>query len=100
MADENGYPCLSKIPKPTIVDLRAALVRRVKREAARRIEAIAPIWRQMNDGRWPTVEGTARFAAIDAIRAASNTIEAEIAGASAKDLKAIDLANHPLWPVE
>ncbi|WP_313801007.1 hypothetical protein [Sphingobium sp.] len=100
IAGENGYPCLAKVSKPTVAETRAALVRRVKREAARRIEAIAPIWRQINDQRIATPEGAARFIAIDTVRAASSAIEAEIETGTAKDLKAIDLANHPLWPAE
>ena len=53
-------------------DLAAAAIRS---EASRRINAISPPWRQLNDARDPTPEGDARFAAIDAVRAASNAIE-------------------------
>ncbi|ATI81458.1 MerR family transcriptional regulator [Sphingobium yanoikuyae] len=107
-ADADGMPCIRRDTQ-TLAMRRATFIARTKREAARRIEAVAPLWRQMNDiragdaGTATDAEGqaaSARFALIDAIRAASNAIEAQIAGATAKDLKAIDLANHPLWPVE
>lgn len=96
-ADSCGKPRASR---PTIDARRAAALRAVKREASRRIEAIAPIWRQLNDQRAPTPESDARFHAIDAIRAASNMIEADIAGLSAAALDALDFAAHPLWPAE
>ncbi len=50
----------------------------VKAEAARQILEVAPLWKQLNDIREPTPEGDARLAAIDAIRAQSNTDEALI----------------------
>lgn len=50
----------------------------IKMEAARQIEKISPWWRQNNDIRNPTPEGTARFAAIDAIREKSNEDEANL----------------------
>ncbi|ATI79452.1 hypothetical protein [Sphingobium yanoikuyae] len=109
IADDDGRPCLAPVVQPTLAQLRARAIARTKREAARRIEAVAPLWRQMNDIRDRDADiatnaqaqaATIRFAAIDAIRAASNAIEADIATATAKTLKAIDLAAHPLWPVE
>jgi len=100
--DDDGRPCLAPVPRVTLAQLRARAVARTKREAARRIEAIAPLWQQLNDSRahpqLPEVE--ARFAAIDAVRAASNAIETKIAGLSAASLAALDIANHPLWPSE
>lgn len=54
----------------------------IKAEAARRIEGIAPLWRQTNDIRQPSSEGTARFTAIDAVRAWSNQLEATAAAAT------------------
>ncbi|MGE4323555.1 MAG: hypothetical protein AB7E60_11065 [Sphingobium sp.] len=84
----------------TIDARRAALARQVKREAARRIGDIAPIWRQLNDQRAPSAESAARFARIDAVRAASDAIEREIAAAPATTIDAIAIALHPLWPAE
>lgn len=59
-----------------------ALLIAIKAEAARRIEAIAPLWRQTNDIRQPSADGTARFAAIDAVRVWSNQLEANAAAAT------------------
>lgn len=50
----------------------------IKAQAERDCLAVAPLWQQLNDVRKPTPEGAARFAAIDAIRAASNKAEADI----------------------
>jgi len=95
----DGRPAINR-PVATVAAHRAALIRRVKREAARRIETAAPIWRQLNDQRAPSPAGDARFAAIDAIRAASDAIEAQIATLGADALAALDVAAHPLWPQE
>jgi hypothetical protein len=97
VAGEGGAPRIDR-PRVTRSIQRAAAVRQVKREAARRIEAIAPVWRQLNDARVPSGEGAARFAAIDAVRAASDAIEAEIATLTLAALKALDIASHPAWP--
>lgn len=77
---------------------RAALLRAIKHEAARRIEAIAPLWRQLNDARAPTPQSAARFAAIDAIRGASALIEQDLAATADKGLRGFPVADHPLWP--
>lgn len=60
---------------------RARALAGIKAEAATRIEAFAPQWRQSNDLRQPSPEGAARFARIDAIRAWSNQAETAIATA-------------------
>lgn len=98
-AGSDGAP-RARMPSLTIAQRRAMAVRQVKREAARRIDGIAPIWRQLNDQRAPSDAGAARFAAIDAVRAASDAIEAQIAGAAKAALVALDIPNHPLWPAE
>jgi hypothetical protein len=72
----------------------------IKREAERRIEAISPPWRQLNDLREPSDAGAARFAAIDAVRAASDAIEAVLAKAPAAALDGFPVADNPLWPRE
>lgn len=84
--------------RPDKAAQQAKLLAIVRREAATRIEAISPIWRQLNDQRDPSPAGAARFAAIDSVREASNAIEHEIGTASARDLGLLDIANHPLWP--
>lgn len=105
-AGDNGKPRLRR-PSASIPARRAALIRQVKREASRRITAIAPIWQQLNDMRaastYPPLIGTpasARFDAIDAVRTASDAIEAQISAADDAALAAIDIANHPAWPKE
>lgn len=95
VAAGNGRP---QVRRASLDDRRAAAVRGVRKQAACRITAIAPIWRQLNDQRDPSTAGQARFVAIDAIRAASDQIEALIVAADADALEAIDIANHPLWP--
>ncbi len=96
-ADSHGRP---RAARPTVEARRAALIRRVKREAADRIAYIAPVWRQLNDQRSPSPQAEARFAAIDAVRAASDAIEAEVATLSAAAIDAFPLTSHPLWPAE
>lgn len=98
-AGDNGKPRIRR-PVVTTAMRRVALARQVKRETARRIEAVAPIWRQLNDQRAPSPAGAARFAAIDAIRAASDAIEAEIDQLGADALAGFAVADHPLWPAE
>lgn len=98
-ADGDGKP-RARVASHTIAQRRAIAVRQVKREAARRIEAISPVWRQVNDQRAPSDDGAARFAAIDAVRAASDAIEGEIAGATRAALVALNVPHHPLWPAE
>lgn len=77
---------------------RAQLVAAIKREAARRIDQVAPIWRQLNDARAPSPEGARRFAQVDAIRAASNAIEALLADVADRDLGAFPVSENPAWP--
>lgn len=57
---------------------KADAIERVKKDAEDEILKIAPLWKQINDIREPTVEGAARLAAINAIRAKSNEDEALI----------------------
>lgn len=91
--------------KPKIVrvrvdadELRASTVAQIRREAARRIEEISPVWRQLNDTREPSEDGARRFARIDAIRAASNAIERDLAEIPANDLALFPVRDHFLWP--
>lgn len=58
------------------------LIAQIKAEAARRIEAFAPLWRQINDLADPTDPGAIeRRAKIDAVRAWSNEVEGLLAAA-------------------
>lgn len=62
---------------------RSTLIGAVKREAARRIDEIAPLWRQLNDLHEPESAGAIdRRNQINAIRQWSNDVEAEIAEAT------------------
>jgi len=90
-----------------------------KSEARRRILAIASLERQANDNAAMALASAVlrigakhdvlddivtaainRRERIDAIRAASNAIEAVIARMPAANLKAFDASTHPLWPRE
>lgn len=77
---------------------RDAAAEDIRQEAARRIAAISPIWRQLNDQRQPSPEGDARFAAIDAVRAASSEIEAAMREMPAAELETFDAASADGWP--
>ncbi|VVT07380.1 hypothetical protein [Erythrobacter sp. EC-HK427] len=96
-ADKAGKPML-QVPRFSADARRAELVKAVKIEAARRINAVAPMWRQLNDSREPSPEGAARFAQIDAIRQASALIEEDIGSAAAASLGDYPIAANPLWP--
>jgi hypothetical protein len=105
VAGADGRPTLTPPARPTTDARRAALVALVKEQAATRIFAVAPIWRQLNDARdLPSATGAARtaiearYAAIDAIRAASGALEARITGLSARALAQLDIAAPSHWP--
>ncbi|MCC6478071.1 MAG: hypothetical protein IT552_02540 [Sphingomonadaceae bacterium] len=70
----------------------------IKAEAARRIDAIMPLHRQLNALRAgdDSIETCADFASIDAIRVASNLIEQDMLASD--DPEAFPVATHPLWP--
>lgn len=95
LANDTGRPVMAR--GPSAEQQRAALVSAIKAEARRRIETISPPWRQLNDSRDPSPAGAARFAAIDAIRAASDRIERQLQATSAADLATFDIFIHPLW---
>lgn len=95
----DGHPRIERPAGPTVAAQRARQIARVKREATRRIEIVAPLWRQLNDVRAPKSAGAReRFAAIDAIRAASDVIERAIAAMTGAQIAALDVAGHPAWP--
>jgi hypothetical protein len=104
-AGADGLPVAVKPATPSLDQRRARAAAAVKREASARILAIAPQWRQLNDWReFATVTGAARtaiearFAAIDAVRAASDALEARIATMSARGLAQLDIAAPSHWP--
>jgi len=98
-AGEDGKPRYRQV-QVTMADRRASLARTIRAEARRRILLVSPEWRQLNDLREPSDEGAARFAAIDAIRAASNQIEASLADMPAEELETIDIKTLAEWPSE
>lgn len=97
---------------PTAGDIRAMAVTRVKREAKRRILAIASLERQSNDnaalamaalatGMLEEVEleaALSRRQRIDVIRTASNGIEGDLNRLALADLTGFNPAHHPAWP--
>lgn len=115
--DRNGRPTI-RVPRIGTDQLRAAAVVAVKAEARRRILAVASIERQTNDNAvfadWAILgqadvprslalteayfDARARRHRIDAIREASNAIEAQIARMPAANLTAFDPSSHPNWP--
>ncbi|HEY0626690.1 MAG TPA: hypothetical protein VGD10_08140 [Allosphingosinicella sp.] len=114
IAGADGRPELSWPPAPDLQALRADAAAAVKREAARRITAIAPPWRQDNDNAaiaqaaLETAIGAAavtvdfapalaRRSAIDAVRRTSDEIEAWIATMPAEELVAIDWSADEHW---
>lgn len=94
---KNGKP-VAQILDVMEIDQRATSLAAVKMEARRRIEAVAPIWRQLNDTRSPSDAGALRFARIDAIRSASAALEAIVQATADDALSSLSLADHPAWP--
>lgn len=81
--------------RTSIEDHRRSAIRSVKREAARRIDAVFPIFKQMNTLRSGDAKDK-RFIQIDAIRSASDLIELDMMDSeNPQDVPVID---HPLWP--
>lgn len=96
-ATAKGRPKLVD-PITTAADRRAQLVAAVKREAARRINAVSPIWRQLNDLRAGADAGGERFSQIDAIRHASELIEVSVADCPDGAVGEFPVRDNPLWP--
>jgi len=99
----DGLPT-SRAPVEPADQRRARLVAATKREAARRIEAIAPLWRQLNDSRALAIATgdvpaaiERRFAAIDAVRAASNRLEAALQTMTPRQLARVDITADSHW---
>jgi hypothetical protein len=97
---------VARFVKPTLETSRAAAVRGVKRQARRRILAIAPYWRQLNDLAVIALPDAAltgwdaamqRRQAIDDVRVASDRLEVAIAAMSAEQLAAFDAGDDAHW---
>lgn len=100
---EDGAPTARR-PAETTDALRARLAAAVKREAARRITAVAPLWRQLNDLRdLARAEGEhraaieRRCAAVDTLRAASDRLEAALAAMTPRQLARCDVGDDRHW---
>jgi hypothetical protein len=98
---------VAHLPKVTRADLVAVAVRRIKREARRRILAVASLERQSNDNArlalYDRTDPEFRAASerrlrIDAIRAASNAIEGDAADLDLAALKGFHPAHSSRWP--
>lgn len=99
---KTGKPLLD-LPPRDAASLRAALVLQVKSEAGRRIRAVSPMWRQMNDIEALVLgqadDGAkARLSHRAAVRYASDLIEDQLRDTKAGDLEAFPVAQHPFWP--
>lgn len=95
--DKRGKPTLRSLKPETLLEAQAIVALAIRREAARRIEARIPLWRQVNALRDNTDPG---FHEIDSIRAASNLIEQATAEVSTIEALAIfPIADNPIWPV-
>ena len=83
-------------------ELRANLTAETKREAAKRIDDVSPLWRQVNDLRADPadLDALARFDAIDAIRAASDAIETVIETTPAAALDGFIVGDRAEWPAQ
>jgi len=111
-ASRDGRPTATAPRAPTLEERREAAHRAVATEAGRRILAIASFARQSNDNAlmvtaWITAAdisspemqaALARRAAIDAIRTASNRLDAAIALMSARQLAALEIGADLHWP--
>lgn len=93
VAGADGAPNLAPPTCQSGDQLRAALHRRIKREAARRINAVAPLWKQVNAMRHGSDPGWDR---IDLIRSASDAIEESFAGCEGDAPQ--NISTHPFWP--
>ncbi len=68
---------------------------KVKVEARRRIDAVAPVWKQVNTARENPSDPM--FKKIDAIRDKSELIEAHLATLTDSEAGEYDIENSPLW---
>ncbi|WP_294266402.1 hypothetical protein [uncultured Sphingomonas sp.] len=108
-----GRPELAPPRRIRVGELRTAAIAAVKGEAARRILAVASLERQSNDNalialaaldpaidRAPIAAALDRRRRIDAIRAASDALETQLATWAAGALTDIDVAALAGWPKE
>lgn len=109
VADRNGRPVAQAPAQPPIAERRAEAVAAIKREARRRILAIASLERQANDAaaialstysayEHPDVgDAVGRRLQIDAIRIASDALEAKVAALNAGALATLSITDDAHW---
>ena len=84
--------------KVTSIEVRRqSAIWTVKREAARRIDAVMPVFKQLNALR-SGKDTDVRFTQIDQIRSASDIIEQDVMDSEAPE--AVPINSHPAWPHE
>lgn len=111
---EDGLPIIRWPAPPSLEEHRERAIAAAKNEAHRRITAAVPMWRQSNDNALialaavelnagstvrdfvPALERRER---IDAIRAASDALEAAIGAMGEAQLAALDVADDAHWPI-
>lgn len=88
-----------KLPSQmTVEELRALRSSAVKMEARRRIEAVYPLWKQVNILRDGTAdEIQAMRVAINAVRNKSDAIEASIEEMTTQELMSFKVQHDSLW---
>jgi hypothetical protein len=98
-SDARGRPVAKRTrPVAAALPTNAEVAAAVRAEAQRRILAVSPLWRQLNDIRNPSDAGAARFVQIDALRSVCRVIERDVAETAATALPDFPVADHPLWP--
>lgn len=112
--DDQGRPYAAAPSTPKLEERRQMALRRIRAETRRRILAVATLEQQANDNAAiamqalqiaqtgastldaaPAVDRRTR---IDALRAAGNALESEIAGMKARELTGLDIASATHWP--
>ena len=106
VAGDDGRPVLAPVVVERLDVLRARKVAAVKREARRRILAIASMERQVNDLALMITDPASadadlardRRRRIDTIRSASDAYEAAIGALTRDELVALDPSTDEYWP--
>jgi hypothetical protein len=99
VAGADGRPRLDRPAKPHLAERRSHAVQLVKAAAADQIERTAPAWRQLNALRGPAGAADPLFSRIDAIRMASDEIEAAVCRMTSAQLESFDPRDPAHWPI-
>ncbi len=105
VSGDTGNPIIVAAIVPTLADKQELTGNAVKAEAASRIETVLPLYKQVNALRALVVDGTPlpapvadAFATIDTIRAASETIEADVFTRPSAELDDYPVRDNQNWP--